>query len=88
MVQISLKGSLLGCTELLLTHPAHPSGLLVTIPAGTQNGEVLRIAQEGMPQKSGGRGALHVTVSVSLTAAERALLKEKSGVLGGMFNGV
>lgn len=87
-IQISLKGSLLGCTELLLTHPAHPSGLLVTIPAGTQNGEVLHIVKEGMPQKSGGRGALHVTVMVTVTAAERALLKEKSGVLEGVFNGV
>jgi DnaJ-class molecular chaperone len=85
-VQISLKGSLLGCTQLLHRHPAHPNGFLVTVPAGTQNGEVLDIAHEGMPQKSGGRGALHVTVMVVLSSVERTLLKEKSGVLEEFFS--
>jgi DnaJ-class molecular chaperone len=85
-IQISLKGSLLGCTQQLLRHPAHVNGLLITVPAGTQNGEVLDIANEGMPQKSGGRGALHVTVMVVLSAAERSLLKEKSGALEELFS--
>lgn len=80
-VSISLKGALLGCSEKLMTHPAHPDGLVVAIPAGTQNGEVIRIPGEGMRQKSGGRGVLHVTVSITVSAAERALLKEKEAQL-------
>lgn len=87
-VQISLKESLLGCTENVLTHPGHPNGLAVVIPAGTQNAEVLRVAGEGIPQKSGGRGALHVTVSITVSPAERALLKEKEAQLQELFNGV
>jgi DnaJ-class molecular chaperone len=81
LVQISLKGSLLGCTEVLQTHPGHPAGLPIVIPAGTQNGEILRIDGEGMPQKRGGRGALHVTVGVSVSPAERLVLEEKASEL-------
>lgn len=80
-VKISLKGSLLGCTQSLQTHPGHPAGLNVVIPAGTQNGDVLRMDGEGMPQKRGGRGALHVTVGVIVSPAERILLKEKEAQL-------
>jgi DnaJ-class molecular chaperone len=86
-VTISLKGSLLGCTERLSSHPAHPDGLVITIPAGSQNGDVLHTAGEGMPQKRGGRGALHIMVSVIVTPAERALLKEKEAALQEMFSG-
>jgi molecular chaperone DnaJ len=84
-VQISLSSSLLGCTETIPTHPAHPDGLAVSIPAGTQNGEVLRIAGEGMPQKSGGRGALHVTVIITVTASERLVLQNKAAQLRSLF---
>ena len=64
-----------------MTHPAHPGGLIVAIPAGVQNGEVIRIPGEGMRQKSGGRGVLHVTVNITVSAAERLLLKEKEAQL-------
>jgi len=84
-VQISLSSSLLGCTETIPTHPAHPNGLAVVIPAGTQNGEVLRIPGEGMPQKSGGRGALHVTVMIIVMAAERLVLQNKAAQLKSLF---
>ena len=87
-VRISLKGAILGCTELIQTHPAHPGGLPIGIPAGTQNGEVLQIAGEGMRQKSGGRGTLHVTVVVTVTAAERALLRNNATQFTALFNGV
>jgi DnaJ family protein A protein 2 len=74
-IQIPLTLSLLGCVVNVPTHPAHPNGLPVTIPAGSQNREVLVVNGEGMPQKSGGRGALHVTVVVSITPAEREILR-------------
>jgi len=85
VLQISLKGSLLGCTQIIQTHPAYPNGLAVTVPAGTQNGEVLRVAGEGLRQKSGGRGALHVTVMITLTEQERAILNEKASQLAEVF---
>jgi len=85
VIQISLKGSLLGCTETIQTHPAHPNGLSITVPPGIQNGEVLRIAGEGMPQKSGGRGALHVTVMITVSSPERDMLKEKASQLADLF---
>lgn len=85
VLHISLKAGLLGCTETIHTHPAHPDGLAIVVPPGTQNGEVLRIPGEGLRQKSGGRGALHVTVMITVTTAERATLKEKMAQLSGLF---
>lgn len=85
VLQISLKGALLGCTERVQTHPAHPDGLAIVVPAGTQNGEVLRITGEGLRQKSGGRGALHVTVMITVTGAERAVLVGKAAQLTELF---
>ena len=85
VVQISLKAALLGSVETVPTHPGHLDGLVVTIPAGTQNKEVLLIPGEGMPQKSGGRGALHVTVLVTVTDIEKSILKDKASQLRDLF---
>jgi DnaJ homolog subfamily A member 2 len=74
--KIGLKESLLGCKERMDTHPGHPQGLVVDIPVGVQNGDVIRIEGEGMPRKSGGRGALHVTVYVVASDAEKAGLQK------------
>jgi DnaJ family protein A protein 2 len=76
-VQISLKESLLGCTQRIETHPGHPAGLVVTVPCGTQNRETLVLSGEGMPQKRGGRGALHVNVVVNVTPSDREMLVAK-----------
>jgi DnaJ family protein A protein 2 len=72
--RIGLKEALLGCKERMDTHPGHPQGLTIDIPAGVQNGEVLRIDGEGMPRRGGGRGALHVTIHVVASDAEKAAL--------------
>lgn len=77
-VRITLTSGLLGTTVTVPTHPAHPNGLAIPIPAGTQNGEVLQMLGEGLRQKSGGRGVLHVTVLVTVSPAERAILKDKA----------
>ena len=49
----------------------------IRIPAGTQNGQKLRIKERGLPDRSGGKGDLYVVVRIempkSLTAREREL---------------
>ena len=82
--QISLKNALLGCEERMDTHPAHPQGLVIEIPAGVQNGEVIRIVGEGMPRK-GGRGDLLVTVGVVVSAAEKEMIVKGREALEKIF---
>ncbi|MCS7263374.1 MAG: molecular chaperone DnaJ [Armatimonadetes bacterium] len=52
----------------------------VRVPAGTQSGQVLRLAGLGMPKRTGGRGDLYVRVKVvvpkNLTQRERDLIEE------------
>jgi DnaJ family protein A protein 2 len=72
---IGLRDSLLGCMERIAGHPGHPQGILVEIPVGVQNGEVLIVAGEGMPRKQGGRGDIRLSVSVRATDAEKSLVK-------------
>ena len=54
--------------------------LALRIPAGTQSGEVFRLAGQGMPRRSGGYGDLHVRVELMLpepvTEAQRALFEQ------------
>ena len=83
--QIGLKDALLGCKEKFDTHPAHPQGLIVEIPVGVQNGDVIHIEGEGMPRKVGGRGKLHVTVQVVASAAEKEMLVKGRSVIEGLF---
>jgi len=47
--------------------------VLLRVPAGTQNGRVIRLAGQGMPRLKGeGRGDLHVKVRVILPALDEA----------------
>ena len=53
----------------------------ITIPEGTQSGQVFRLRGKGMPSVSGhGRGDLHITVDVvtpkKLTKEQRHLLEQ------------
>jgi len=82
---VGLKDALLGCSEKMDTHPAHPQGLVIEIPVGIQHGDTMVIDGEGMPRRGGGRGALRVTVSVRTTDAERATLKANKEALQAMF---
>ncbi len=82
---IGLKDALLGCSEKMETHPAHPQGLVVEIPVGIQHGDTIVIDGEGMPKKGGGRGALRIGVSVRATNAERAVLNSNKDALRLMF---
>ena len=83
--QISLKNALLGCKESIDTHPAHPQGLVVEIPVGVQHGDVVRLENEGMPRRDGGRGALLLTVAVTASAAEKEALVKGRAAIEGLF---
>ena len=83
--QIGLKDSLLGCEERMETHPAHPQGLVIEIPVGVQNGEVIRLVGEGMPRRGGGRGDLFITVAVVASEAEKEMVLRGREALEGVF---
>lgn len=75
-VTIGLCDALTGCSLLRMGHPGHPEGLRVELPSGVQNGEVVRVAGEGMPVKNGAgrKGDLHVRVKVVMTESEKGVL--------------
>jgi curved DNA-binding protein len=62
--------------------------LTLTIPAGTQNGKVFRVTQQGMPQlgKPDQRGDLYVTAEAelptNLSTDERALVEQLRSIRG------
>jgi DnaJ family protein A protein 2 len=83
---IGLRDALLGCSEKMEGHPAYPQGIVVDIPVGVQNGEVVVIAGEGMPRKGGGRGDLRLSVSVRPTDAEKSMLKSSKEKIMEVFS--
>ncbi|NBV77963.1 J domain-containing protein [bacterium] len=86
-IQIGLRESILGTTEYLGGHPAHPNGYTIHIPVGVQNGESFLIKGEGMPRKGvpGERGDLRVMVTLHAKDAERKILLEHKEQLQAMF---
>lgn len=77
-VAIGVCDALTGCTVVQQGHPGHPQGLTLEIPAGVQNGEVVKVTGEGMPVRGGAgrRGDLHVRVKVVMTESEKAALAD------------
>ena len=88
---ISLSESLVGCVRMVRSHPAHPDGLVVEIPVGTQNGETICVSGKGMPlmplMPSGGAGYgdLYVRVTVKASAEEKKALENHKAVIQAMF---
>lgn len=76
-VPVSLTEALLGATVEV---PTLERPVEMTVPAETQNGQVFRLRQQGMPRRAGGRGDLLVRVKVvlprDLTPRERELIEE------------
>ena len=76
-VSIPLTDALLGGTVRV---PTMDGTVEMTVPAGTQQGQVFRLRGQGMPRRDGGRGDELVRVKVALPTnlndREKALLAE------------
>ena len=78
-VSIGVCDALVGTTVKVEGHPGHAGGLEIVIPAGVMNGEVVKIAGEGMPVRGAGRkGDLHVHVTVRMKESEKRVLADPS----------
>ena len=85
---IQLSESLIGCERTVTSHPGHPQ-LQVTIPCGTQNGEVIVIKGMGMPlTQSGTFGDLDVKVEVTVNDDERKALTNSKAIIQSLFTGM
>ena len=83
-VPISITQAALGA-EITIT-ALDEKQLKLKVPAGTQNGKLLRIREEGVPVANGKKGDLYikiiVQVPVKLSSKARALLEEVSRLEG------
>jgi len=80
---IGLAESLVGCERTVGSHPGYPS-LQVSIPCGTQNGEVICVKGLGMPFV-GGFGDLYVKVEVTVNDSERKALTNSKAIIQSLF---
>lgn len=83
---ITFTEAILGTKCTIHGHPAHPAGLVVDIPKGTLLGDTVLINGEGMLRKgTTQRGNLQITVSVSISAAEKEILSTHHDKLVSIF---
>ena len=88
VLSVPFMTALVGGRATVEGHPAHPEGLVVTIPTGSMRGDTITVAGEGMPRRgagASGRGNLYVTLAVELTAHDRAVLEKNKDRIGAMF---
>lgn len=85
--KIRLSESLLGCQRKIGSHPGFRDGLVVDIPAGTQNGEVLCVKGRGMSlaMQTEGFGDLFVRVGLVVGAEEKKVLENGKAILQSLF---
>ena len=87
MVTISLVQSLCGGSVRIMGHPAHPEGLVLDIPIGVQNKDVLVYPGKGMPYGEGQFGDFHLMVQVRPSSAELQVLQNNMPYFKGLFPG-
>jgi DnaJ-class molecular chaperone len=81
-IRITLTECLLGCTRILYGHPAHPQGLTVTIPPGSNTGDSITVTGEGMPfNGSTQKGNLYLLIHLEVKASEKEILAQKQEAL-------
>jgi DnaJ family protein A protein 2 len=75
-VSISISEMLLGTSKTINGHPAHLQGLVIGVPVGVQNGDLINIKGEGMKRRhTADRGDLRVTINVKAKDGEVAVLE-------------
>ena len=81
-VSIPLTDALLGGTVRV---PTMDGTVEMTVPAGTQQGQVFRLRGQGMPRRDGGRGdelgRVKVALPTNLNDREKAPLFEYEGLI-------
>jgi DnaJ-class molecular chaperone len=85
-IKISLSECLLGTTRVLNGHPGNPQGLTVTIPAGSNSGDIITVVGEGMPLRgTAQRGNLQLMIHLDIKAHEKEVLLKNQETLKSMF---
>jgi molecular chaperone DnaJ len=89
-ISITMGQSLVSTIEVIGGHPGFDGGLAVRVPAGVQNGSVIRVPGAGMPilgvdGSSEAKGDVFLLVNVRTTAAERELLAAHAVLLQSVF---
>jgi DnaJ family protein A protein 2 len=85
MVVLSLAQSLCGCSVRIQGHPAYPDGLVLDIPVGVQNKDVLVYPGKGMPHGEGQFGDFLLTVQIRPSSAELQVLQNNMAYFKGLF---
>lgn len=85
-LSITMKDSIIGKHVTIGDHPGWPNGLRVSIPAGVQNGSVVRVVGAGMIcEDNVSKGDAYIVIHVRTTAEERELLGKHSIMLETIF---
>jgi len=85
-LSVTMKDSLLGKKVTIGDHPGYPGGFVVHIPAGVQNGSVVKVGGCGMIAEDGvSKGDVYLLVNVRTTKQERALLEQHRVLLESVY---
>lgn len=86
-ISITMRQSLCSTIEVIGGHPGFDGGLAVRVPAGVQNGSVVRVRGAGMSKagQEGEHGDAFILVNVRTTAEEREQLAAHGVMLRSIF---
>lgn len=85
-LSVTMKDSLLGKNVTIGDHPGYPVGFVVHIPAGVQNGSVVKVGGCGMIAEDGvSKGDVYLLVNVRTTKQERVLLEQHRVLLESVY---
>lgn len=88
MAILTLGQSLCGVSVRIVGHPAYPEGLVLDIPVGVQNKDVLVYPGKGMPFDDGKFGDFLLAVQVRPSSAELQVLQNNIAYFKGLFPSV
>ena len=83
---ISFTNSLLGMKYTVPNHPNHKEGLVIEIPKGTLNNDVIIVQNEGMPKRNTKQfGNFHLKVEVVIDEKEKKVLVDNEEQIRKLF---